>query len=302
MFCALVVLKDGMLVWEQYAPDFAPHQLHSIMSITKLATNLAIGRLVDAGQVDLGARVKDYLPEIGSGYAEATLQQVLDMNVANDYVEDYEDPDCQAFTAEDTIGWRVTPGGGREQTFREFVCSIKSDDVNNPSGETLYKSTNTDVLAWIFERQTGKPLREWYLEIAEAAGIEHSMYVATDREFVPLASGGISLSARDLARYGMLFLDGAGVGGVRIGSAAFLETTRANPGTRRGDGFRHSNQAVTNGRWLGHGGYGGQWMMADPDSNVVVAFFSVMENRSASDGPYNRDRIALGEEIIAHLR
>jgi CubicO group peptidase (beta-lactamase class C family) len=301
-FCALVVVKDGTIVYETYAPDFAPEQLHTIMSITKTTMNLALGRLIDDGRVDVDAPVKEYLPEVGSGYAEATVQQVLDMNVVNDYSEDYEDPACSAFASETTCGWRL-PAGGDEQTIRQFLCTIQSDDVHNPSGETLYKSSNTDILGWIVERCSGRPLRDWYLEIAEAAGIEQSMYVSTDREFVPLASGGISLSARDLARYGMLFLTGGiGVNGERVGSAAFIERTRVNPGTRRADGYRYSNQTVTNGRWLGHGGYGGQWMLADPDANAVVAFFSVLENRSASDAQYGIDRITLSEDIVRHLR
>ncbi|RIK46779.1 MAG: serine hydrolase [Chloroflexi bacterium] len=303
MFCALVVLQDGAIAYEKYAADFAPHQLHTIMSITKTTMTLAVGKLVEQGKIDLAQPVGAYLPEVGSGYASATVQQVLDMNVVNDYIEDYSDPACSAFDSEVTFGWRLPADGGREQTIREYLCTIQSDDVTNYSGEMLYKSANTDILGWIVERQSGRSLRDWYREIAEAAGIEHSMYVSTDREFVPLASGGISLSARDLARYGALFLTGGvGVNGEQVGSAAFLDATRANPGTHRPDGYRYSNQTVTNGRWLAHGGYGGQWMMADPDTQVVVAFFSVMENRSASDAQYGTDRITLAEDIVAHLR
>jgi CubicO group peptidase (beta-lactamase class C family) len=300
-FCALVVLKDGMIAYEKYAADFAPSQLHTIMSITKTSMSLVVGRLVDEGNLDLNAAVKTYLPEVGSGYAEASVQQVLDMNVVNTYIEDYSDPSCSAFDSEETFGWRL-PRGGQEQTIREFLCTITSDGITNHTGEMLYKSSNTDILGWIVERQSGRSLRDWYREIAEAAGIEHSMYISTDREFVPLASGGASLSARDLARYGSLFLrGGAGVNGEQVGSPTLLDAARTNRGTTRADGYRYSNQLVTNGRWLAHGGYGGQWMMADPDTNVVVAFFSVLENTSASDTQYGIDRITLAEAISEHL-
>ncbi|MER8401994.1 hypothetical protein [Mesorhizobium sp. M1348] len=73
----------------------------------------------------------------------------------------------------------------------------------NRTGEMLYKSTNTDVLGWIIERVSG--LRDWLIEIVEAAGLEGCFHITCDREGVPLLSGGACLSARDLARYGLLF-------------------------------------------------------------------------------------------------
>ena len=54
------------------------------MSISKTMTHLIVGRCVEDGLIDLAAKVRDYLPGIGSGYAEATIQNVLDMNVVND--------------------------------------------------------------------------------------------------------------------------------------------------------------------------------------------------------------------------
>ena len=86
-----------------------------------------------------------------------------------------------------------------------------------------------------------------------------------------------------------------------MGSKAFLDAARTNRGTKRSDGYHYSNQLVSNGRWVGHGGYGGQWMLADEASGAVVAFFSVLENASASDGDYSIDRIALADEIVGFV-
>lgn len=303
MFCALVVAtRDGKIVYEKYARDFASDQLHCLQSISKTTMALSVGRLVEEGRIDLSARVKQYLPEIGSGYAEATVQHVLDMDVINDYTEDYADPYSTVYLSEAAMGWRRPPAGPDVPTMREFLTGITSDDVGNPGGECHYKSANTDVLGWIVERQSGRSLREYLVDIAEAAGIEHVMFVSTDREFTPIVDGGIALTARDLARYGLLFVNGGvGVNGRVVGSKAFLDAARTNRGTKRLDGFHYSNQLVSNGRWVGHGGYGGQWMLADERSGAAVAFFSVLENTSASDGDYSRDRITLAEDIVDFL-
>jgi CubicO group peptidase (beta-lactamase class C family) len=300
MFCALVVVtRDGKIVYEKYARDFSSDQLHCLQSISKTTMALIVGRLVEEGSIDLSRRVKQYLPEIGSGYAEATVQQVLDMDVMNDYTEDYSDPYSTVYLSEAAMGWRRPPAGQDVPTMREFLTGITSDDVRNPGGECHYKSANTDVLGWIVERQGGRSLREHLVDITEAAGLEHVMFISTDRAFTPIVNGGIALTARDLARYGMLFVNGGvGVNGRVVGSNAFLDAARTNRGTKRPDGFHYSNQLVSNGRWVGHGGYGGQWMLADERAGAVVAFFSVLENASASDVGYNRDRIALAEDIV----
>jgi CubicO group peptidase (beta-lactamase class C family) len=303
MFCALVVTtRDGKIVYEKYAPDFSPDQLHCLQSISKTTVALIMGKLVEEDRIDLSRSVSRYLPEIGSGYAEATIQQVSDMDVINDFTEDYSDPYSTVYLSEAAMGWRRAPAGQEAPTMREFLTGIRSDDIRNPSGECHYKSANTDLLGWVVERVSGRSLRDHLVDIVEAAGIEHVMFMSTDREFTPILSGGIALTARDLARYGMLFLDGGvGVGGRVVGSKAFLDAARTNRGTKRPDGFHYSNQLVSNGRWVGHGGYGGQWMLADEGEGAAVAFFSVLENASASDPDYNADRITMADDIVNFL-
>ncbi|RWG12905.1 MAG: hypothetical protein EOQ55_26270 [Mesorhizobium sp.] len=43
------------------------------------------------------------------------------------------------------------------------------------------------------------------LHPVEAAGLEGCFHITCDREGVPLVDGGACLTARDLARYGLLF-------------------------------------------------------------------------------------------------
>ena len=300
MFCALAVTtRDGKIAYEKYAPDFAPDRMHCLQSISKTTAALMMGKLAEEGRIDLSRPVSQYLPEIGSGYAKATIQQVLDMDVINDFTEDYADPYSSVYLSEAAMGWRRAPDGQEAPTMREFLTGITSEDTRNPGGDCHYKSANTDVLGWVIERVSGRSLRDHLVDIAEAAGIEHVMFMSTDREFTPILSGGIALTARDLARYGMLFLTGgAGVRGAVVGSKAFLDAARTNRGTKRPDGYHYSNQLVSNGRWVGHGGYGGQWMLADESAGAAVAFFSVLENASASDAGYNADRIAMADDIV----
>ena len=57
---------------------------------------------------------------------------------------------------------------------------------------------------------------------------------------------------------------------------------------------RYANHLMTNGRWIGHGGYGGQFLMADMQFGRVAASLSVLEN----DAGYEEDCMV---EVIAGL-
>ena len=283
-FSAMVVLRGDRVLFERYAPDFGPDQPHSIMSLSKTTMMLIIGRLVAEGRIDLAAPVDRYLPWVGPGYATASVQDVLNMNVDNDYVEDYADPLCTAFLHEAATGLRLPGPGQAEMTSKQFLATVglapgRSDTVN-AAGLCMYRSANTDILAAIAEA-VGGPLAARLADIADAAGLEGSLHVATDRSGFPCLNGGLCLTARDLARYGLLLARGGiGVAGQKVGSPAFLQATLtggvAMPAPR--GHLRYSNQTNTDGRWIGHGGYGGQYLVADPVTGTAAVFLSVLDN------------------------
>ena len=283
-FSAMVVLRGDRVLFERYAPDFGPDQPHSIMSLSKTTMMLIIGRLVAEGRIDLAAPVDRYLPWVGPGYATASVQDVLNMNVDNDYVEDYADPLCTAFLHEAATGLRLPGPGQAERTSKQFLATVglapgRSDTVN-AAGLCMYRSANTDILAAIAEA-VGGPLAARLADIADAAGLEGSLHVATDRSGFPCLNGGLCLTARDLARYGLLLARGGiGVAGQKVGSPAFLQATLtggvAMPAPR--SHLRYSNQTNTDGRWIGHGGYGGQYLVADPVTGTAAVFLSVLDN------------------------
>ena len=85
------------------------------MCVTQTTINLMVGRLVEEGRLDLSRKVSEIVPEMGDGYRDATLQQVLDMVVTNMFVEGYADDYLDASVAtgysrqEVGLGWRLAP-------------------------------------------------------------------------------------------------------------------------------------------------------------------------------------------------
>lgn len=288
-FSAMVVMRGQHVLFERYATDFGPDAPHSIQSITKTTMNLVIGQLVERRTIDLARTVQHYIPEIGSGYAAATLQQVMNMDVANDYSEDFADPAASYYRHEEAMGWRLPADPQRELTQRQFIAGVASRDTRNHEGYLQYKDANTDVAGWAAERASGRPLRAFLADIVDAAGLESTFYITTDREGFPTLDGGACCTARDLARYFSLFVRGGrGVNDESVGSAAFIEQTLVSgvPKPPPRDWMRYSNHFTVAGRLLGHGGWAGQYALANLVTGTVGVFLSAIEDQHGDDRDY----------------
>jgi CubicO group peptidase (beta-lactamase class C family) len=297
-FSAMAVTEGNLLLFEAYAPDFGPDHPHAIMSITKMAANLIVGRLWEDGLLDLDQPLGAILPWIGPGYHAARLQDILDMNVHNDFNEDYTDPHTTVFQHEVAMGMRLPQGP--EPLMADLLAGIGlapgATDTVNRSGSSLYKSANTDVLMQAVQARGGRPLSAWLADLADAAGVEGALHIGTDRAGTPIFSGGLCLTARDLCRYGAMFArSGQGVNGADFGSASFLDRTLLGgvPMPAPRDQLRYSNQTNTDGIWVGHGGYGGQYMVANPKTGRVACFLSVLQDAHGYDPDWYPPVIAM---------
>ena len=306
-FCSLLVGKGQDILYEKYSSDFSPSQPQTIMSITKMFINLFIGELLEKNLIDLSNKISHYLPNIGSGYASATVQDVLDMNIENSYSEDYNDPYTSSYLHESVNGWRLPNELSDIKSQEEFLNNIKSnegEDLKNKSDFSHYKSANTDVIGLLVEKVSGKPLRNWLLEVVEAAGFEDGLYMGTDRFGMPWISGGGCLISRDFLRFGLLFSrKGNGVNNRKVGLPMFIDQTLENNGTKymklSKDKFVHySNSTMRHGNWIGHSGLAGQFLAINLKTKVVASYFSVIDTSSGTDEDYKRDMINMMDEIV----
>ena len=306
-FCSFLVGKNQDILYEKYADDFTENTPQTIMSITKMFVNLFVGELIEKKIINLNKKISHYLPDIGSGYAAATIQDVLDMNIINSYSEDYTDPYTSSFLHEPVCGWRLPANLDDNMGQEEFLNTIKAEkkkDLTNSTEFLHYKSANTDVIGVLIEKVSGKKLNEWILDAVEAAGLEDALYMGTDRFGMPWISGGACLISRDFLRYGLLFSrKGLGVGNRKVGSEKFFDSTLKNKGTKymelsQNKYLHYSNSAMKCGDWIGHSGLGGQFLAINLKNGIVASYFSVIETDSGTDENYKRDMINTLDEIV----
>jgi len=306
-FCSLIVGNRQNILFEKYAKDFKKNQPQTIMSITKMFVNLFIGELVTNRLIDLNKKVSHYLPKIGSGYANAKIQDVLNMNVINSYTEDYTKAYSSSFMHEPVGGWRLPKNLKNHLSQEEYLNTIKKSknkSLINNSEYAFYKSANTDVVGLIIEKVSGKTLRDWVLSVVEAAGFEDGLYIASDRYGMPWMSGGGCLITRDFLRMGLLFArKGMGVGNRKVGSSSFLNKTINNVGPKymnlsKDKYLYYSNSTMVSGNMIGHSGYGGQFLATNFKTGNVAAFFSVLETKSATKESYKTDMINMLIDLV----
>lgn len=285
-----LVLKGNNIVYEVYPRTMKSTDRHTVMSSSKSIVALLMGELVEQGLIDLNKKVKEYVPEIGSAYAEATIQNVLDMNVAMNYREDYSDPASEGmkiFSAEgfreDYTNW---PGG-----VLQFLKTLTSDDIINSTKKTLYNSANTSLLAIIISRATGKTYNRCFQESAyKHIGAEQNALGFEDVTGTSIGSGIVAFILRDFARFAQIFTNkGVSGNGKRIMSKSWVERVRNNPNaTIYGYGTRNKwkSSAMTicheNGGWA-HLGYGGQVWYANIDTGVTIVKLSTLDMPAGID-------------------
>ena len=222
---AFLVLRGSEVLAESYRAGFAPDDRHLLMSVSKSLCGTVVGALIDEGRIDPAQPVTEYVPELaGSVYDGPSVLQVLDMQISIDYNEDYVDPASEVQTHDRSAGWRTRRDGDPADTY-EFLTTLRGD---GGTGEFQYCSANTDVLAWIVERVTG--LR--YVEALSTylwakLDADRDATITVDQTGFGFANGGVSCTARDLARVGRMMLDGGVAPGGRVVSQGWVESVLA---------------------------------------------------------------------------
>lgn len=143
------------------------------------------------------------MPWLGPGFAGARLQDSLDMNALNGCDEDHHNPRAAVFLHEAATGMRLPEA--EEPDGKGLLATIGlapgAANTTNPTGQCMYRSAITGVLAAVAEAVSGRPMPAWLADHADAAGVQGVVHAAGDRSGCPLMNGGLSLTARALARH-----------------------------------------------------------------------------------------------------
>lgn len=206
---ALVVMRRGEVVAEWYAPHTDPSRPHLIFSISKSFTGLLAGVLEGEGMLSFDDQVAKYVPEVtGSAYDELTVRDLFDMTVSIDFQEIYLDRNGDFDRYRRAMLWNPERADDPTPTLRELMCKLPR--AAHPHGTRhAYRSPNADMAGLVVEAASGRRYAEFLSNaLWRPMGAHTDGFITVDRAGNPRSSGGISVTARDLARLGDLVRQG----------------------------------------------------------------------------------------------
>lgn len=259
----LLVLKDGAVAYERYLNGMDASTLHLSQSVAKSFTGILAGILAERGVIDPTAQLIDVLPELhATAYRGATIRHVLDMSSGVRFTEDYTDPLSDMARADVASGWKDGPEDGDPRLWPRtmFDLILTLGTLDEEHGKRFsYRSIETDVLAFVLERASGRRLPQLMSEeLWQKLGMEQSANMTVDPSGYALADGGLNACLRDYGRFGQMILHG----GAGIVPASWIEATRS------GD---HAAFGAPYNAVLPHGAYRNQFWIEDSASRNLMA-------------------------------
>ena len=290
---ALMVIHDGTVVMERYAGMMVEADRHLLMSISKSITSLLCGVLVGKGTIEVTDRVTDHLTELRSTVWEGcTIEHLLDMTAGVEWDYDRDELDIM-----DVSNYRRTTRSDLPPSTASWIRTIEAHGSHGD--EMRYISLVTDVLGWLLERVSGRPLEILISDhLWSHIGAEHDASIIVDADGFRIAEGGISATLRDMGRLGLMCLQDGFINGrqvvppdwlmrLRIRRDDLIEMYRSSaeydPDTP--EAFYHDNWWISDaedGRHSAIGIHGQRLAIHHPSRTVVVKLSSQPEMEDPS--------------------
>ena len=293
----ILILHKGNVAFERY-PGMRTTDSHLWWSIAKLFAGLSIEILMDEGKIDGSRDIADYLPEFKqSAWLGVSVESVLNMASGMDALDSpqaYADPVSGIgglIYAEGILSSPTHTPLGHNQALS------KIPRLQTPGRVYQYSSANTNMLALLIERVSGKPYAEFIEDrIWSRIGAEGDGLMGLSPDGHAIAHGMYSSRLRDLGRFGLLFTP-TGYNASVFSTHVMSRISR----THENQHYQNAVEAVKRaGNLLGEkpvnalaqwdalfadgdlfkSGFDGQALYISPARDVVIAVFSTSKDKS----------------------
>jgi CubicO group peptidase (beta-lactamase class C family) len=305
---SVVIVHDGRIVAERYAPGYGPERRQIGWSLTKSITNALIGILVRQKRLAIDTPVPIAAwSDPNDPRHVITIDNMLRMNsgiafgqsLYADWLSVFEPTVQMEFDTADQAAFAETARLGAA-----------------PGTRWNYSNGNTMLLARLIRDQAGgdaaSVLRFAHRELFDKLGMEH-VTLEFDGAGTPIGSSHMWATARDWARFGQLYLDDGVAGGERILPEGWVDySARLTPGSETfgyGAGF-WTNRGTTGGAakriglgmppdsFMGRGSQG-QYIVIVPSARLVVVRLGMAHDH---DGDIDGVARLVAEAIAAGAR
>jgi CubicO group peptidase (beta-lactamase class C family) len=297
----LVVVKNGHLIAEKYFHEGSVEQKARVQSATKSVTSALVGIALDRGCLSsVEQKMLDSFPEVTGQITDPrkeqiTLRDMLQMRAGFPWEETHP------------ALWEGLLSGHYVPLIEEFPLTA------DPGTEFQYSNLTSNWLGIIVDRGCGANLKSYAEEnLFSPIGIEPGEW-GTDWEGHNNGCGDLHLTARDMAKFGLLYLNNGEYEGnqlipadwVRDSLQTYSEDAWDNIGRFRDIGYGYHWWSATAG---GHRvnfawGHGGQLIVLVDELDMVVVTTADPFYLQHNDQSWKHEKasISLVADFIASL-
>lgn len=268
---SLLVVKNGYLVAEDYFNQGSVDELSKRASVTKSYTSALVGIALDKGYLSsVEQKMLDFFPDVtdqitDSRKKQITIRNMLEMRAGYPWEE------------KDAAAWDAMWSG-------EYISHIAGIPLTaDPGTRFQYSNLTSHWLGIIVARAAGTDLKSFGEEhLFSPLGVEVGDNWNRDLDGYYIGGGDIQFTARDMTRFGQLYLNGGEYEGKRIIPADWVhdslqtytvnefEVTKIGRFTDIGYGYQwwsaKAGNHLVNFAW----GHGGQLIVLEDKLDMVV--------------------------------
>jgi CubicO group peptidase (beta-lactamase class C family) len=290
----IVVVRRGRIAFEQYYAGCTRETLHCVNSVTKSVTSALIGILLRKGLLtSLDQSLIDLLPELGDVNSDPRAQAITLRHLLAQ-TSGFEGPG--AFPGDRLMGADLINTVWGRLFVAEPGTSFVYDDLSVHSLSILITRLTSESAAAFAARELFGPLGIWASQDVRFAwtrdrGLNDTFHFRglwpddgypwrVDQHGHSLGGFGLSLTVREMAKFGYLYLNEGRWDGAEIVPAWFArESTREQS---PGGPPAHARYGYL--WWIGraHGyfasGFGGQLIHVIPEHDTIIALTTTLPN------------------------
>lgn len=262
-FYALLVIRDGHLIVEKYYDGHTSSSLFELRSITKNVTSALTGIALADGLIsDVDVPLKKYYPgQINGAKDSIRLRDMLNMASGLEWDEDQEINPITENKVPNTV---------------EYLLSRKL--TSTPGTVFNYNTLSTHVAGDILYKVTGRHLSQYAAQkLFEPLNIQTYQW-QRDPEGRNWGGFGLQLRARDMAKFGLLYLNNGLWDGAQLVPEAWVQAAASPQIQVSGSsvtGYSYqwwTSSGLSSAIYYGSG-YGGQGLFIVPEKNLIVIAF-----------------------------
>ena len=217
----VMIIQNDSIVYERYWGDFSADRMATVFSVSKSITSILCGIAVDDGYIrSIDDPVTQYLPELKKKdpmWQKLTIRHLLNMQSGLDFDDTYQFS-LKKLKRVNAIA-RLNYGHNVMRQIRGLKFR------NLPGTEHRYESMTSQIMGVVIERASGKRFADYLSEkVWKPLQMESPALVDIDsrKHDVAHCFGGITLTMKDLAKIGRLYLNRGMWNGRRIVSEDWI--------------------------------------------------------------------------------